>query len=314
MPSDVRIAGGRSSATCGSSLCAEGVSWRLQPLDGLHVWPQKDMLLIALPNPDQSFTGTLFLPIHRFHGIELQHGNSVFSSETVDGLARMRSFLAEHFRDLPSELVSDISRDVVCNPLGTLETITVGKSLQLQVSLGKLNKLLGTDSWAVGHILLIGDAAHAVVPFLGQGMNAALEDGLCLYQEILSRIRVGNLQEDIRLQLTDCARSVAKSRQPALLELSRLCLEHYSDMSIQAACRRYQLYKRAELFLHWLCPSLYTPLYSMISFGREPYDRCVQNDISQKCFIMCVLIATLLSTCCVVVACKALDMICAAIR
>ena len=114
--------------------------------DGLHIWPRHDYMLIALPNLDGTFTCTLFLP---------WEGETSFDS-LKDGRG-VRAFFEANFPDAAA-LLPDLEEQFAGNPVGSMVTISC-------------------DPWHYGdRVVLIGDAAHAIVPFYGQGMNAAFED------------------------------------------------------------------------------------------------------------------------------------------
>ncbi|RED93631.1 FAD-dependent oxidoreductase [Marinoscillum furvescens] len=125
----------------------------LHPQDGdfalepnyLHIWPRGNFMLIALPNPDKSFTCTLFFPFE---------GDLSFQSiQTEEGVLR---FFEQYFPDvLP--LMPNVAKEFIANPTSSLVTIK-------------------TSPWHRNNSLLIGDASHAIVPFYGQGMNAGFED------------------------------------------------------------------------------------------------------------------------------------------
>ncbi|MBN1238340.1 MAG: FAD-dependent monooxygenase, partial [Gammaproteobacteria bacterium] len=125
---------------------ARGGDFALRP-DALHIWPRGGFMLIALPNPDRSFTATLFLPLN---------GEPSFEALRESGL---RDFFAAEFADaLP--LIPELGDD----------------ARQRERTLGTLGTVYCSPWSFRGRILLIGDAAHAIVPFHGQGMNAAFED------------------------------------------------------------------------------------------------------------------------------------------
>src|SRR5580658_1181016 len=123
-------------------------AYALNP-EALHVWPRHDFMLIALPNPDRSFTATLFLPHSGAPGFD-----------TLGSDAAVHEFFAREFATA-AELIPDLATQFREHPLGSLGTIHA-------------------DPWACGSVLLMGDAAHAIVPFHGQGMNAAFEDCVLL--------------------------------------------------------------------------------------------------------------------------------------
>ncbi|MDC9722172.1 MAG: NAD(P)/FAD-dependent oxidoreductase [Urechidicola sp.] len=115
--------------------------------NALHIWPRGEYMLIALPNLDGSFTVTLFLP----------HNNSVYSFSELNTDEKVSNFFQKQFPDA-LELMPNLIDEFQNNPVGNLGTIKC-------------------SPWSYkGKTLLIGDAAHAVVPFYGQGMNASFED------------------------------------------------------------------------------------------------------------------------------------------
>ena len=116
------------------------LEYALERVEGLHIWPRGDFMLIALPNPDKSFTATLFAPYS---------GRDGFDSIDPQDPSAVLAYFQRHFPDVVP-LMPDLARDYRVNPVGSLVTIR-------------------TDPWYFGSTVLIGDAAHAVVPFYGQG-------------------------------------------------------------------------------------------------------------------------------------------------
>ena len=193
-------------------------------------------MLIALPNPDKSFTATLFAPYH---------GRFGFDAVDIDQPETIKEYFATHFPDA-LHLMPDIVTDFVNNPVGSLVTLKV-------------------NPWLNGKVLLLGDAAHAVVPFFGQGMNAAFEDGYLLYHAV--KVANGDLMK--------AATQFAKDRIPATDALADLCVEHYHDMASNTASLSYRIMKRIEISLNYWFPNYFKPLYTMVSFTTIPYHTAV---------------------------------------
>lgn len=203
----------------------------------LHIWPRQSFMMIALPNLDGSFTCTLFWPYQ---------GPSSFAALAAE--SDVRRFFNEQFPDalaLMPQLVEQYQK----NPLGPLLTVRCAP-------------------WhAGGKIVLLGDAAHAVVPFLGQGMNAAFED--CTV-----------LAECLAAHPGDCmaAFSAFEVRRKVNTDtLADLALWNFVEMRDHVGSPLFLLHKRVENFLHRLLPRLYLPLYTMIQFSRIPYSQARQR-------------------------------------
>jgi kynurenine 3-monooxygenase len=206
-----------------------GGSFRLEK-HALHIWPRGSFMMIALPNQDGSFTCTLFWP---FEG---PHGFAALTTEE-DVLA----YFNEQFPDAVG-LIPDLARQFLHNPTGPLVTVRC-------------------RPWHhAGRVVLLGDACHAVVPFLGQGMNAAFEDCTVL---------AGCLARH-----ADRARAFAEYqalRKEHLDTLADLCVENFIEMRDRVGSRLFVLRKKLEVLLHRLFPRWYLPLYTMVEFTRTPY-------------------------------------------
>jgi kynurenine 3-monooxygenase len=196
----------------------------------LHIWPRGSFMMIALPNLDGSFTCTLFWP---FEG-----PNSFAALKTA---ADVLAFFRDQFPDaIP--LLPALADEFLTNPTGALVTIRC-------------------QPWHVGRAALIGDACHAVVPFLGQGMNAAFEDCTvlhwCLLESSWDWERAGARYEALRKHHTDV--------------LADLCVTNFVEMRDRVASPLFILGKRLAVLLHALFPRWYLPLYTMVEFTRIPY-------------------------------------------
>ena len=207
-----------------------GGAFRMEP-NALHIWPRGGFMMIALPNRDGSFTCTCFWPWDGPHGF-----SSLASPDDV-----LRYFRATFPDALP--LMPTLAEDYFRNPTASLVTVRCAP-------------------WHHGGtVALLGDACHAVVPFYGQGANAAFEDCAVLAGCIAAR--PGDLErafaeyEGLRKENTDA--------------LAELALDNFVEMRDRTASRLFHWGKRVEKGLHRLFPRWYLPLYSMVSFSTIPY-------------------------------------------
>jgi kynurenine 3-monooxygenase len=204
--------------------------WRMQK-EALHIWPRKSFMMIALPNPDGSFTCTLFWEFK---------GPRSFASITTDDA--VRRFFDEEFSDAVP-LMPTLLDDFRENPTGSLVTIRCAPWFYKD------------------KVALIGDAAHAVVPFYGQGMNAAFEDCVvldeCLAQSPNDRARAFGTYFERRKQNADA--------------LADLAVQNFVEMRDKTASRLFRMKKKLDHFLEGALPGVYLPLYTMVTFTRIPY-------------------------------------------
>ena len=223
--------------------------YAIEHFNGLHIWPRGDFMLIALPNPDCSFTATLFAPYK---------GKDGFDQVDPNNIGQVTEYFQKYFPDVV-HIMPEITKDFRENPVGSLVTIRV-------------------NPWVSKKVVLIGDAAHAVVPFFGQGMNAAFEDGYLLYHELKRKCQT------MHYNLEDIISEFADKRRPAANALADLCIEHYNDMASNTSSMTYLIGKKIEGVLSTILPSSFIPLYSMVSFSNVPYHEAVaraqrQDDI-----------------------------------
>lgn len=191
----------------------------------LHIWPRESFMMIALPNPDGSFTCTLFFP---FEGTP--------SFDTVKTKQDVEKFFSEIFPDAKA-LMPELLQDFENNPTSSLVTIKC-------------------YPWVRNKTLLIGDAAHGIVPFYGQGMNAGFEDCRIL-NDLLNK---HNDNWDIVLP------EFQKERKPDTDAIADLALDNFIEMRDLVADADFLLRKKIEGKLYELYPDKWIPLYPMVTF------------------------------------------------
>jgi len=215
----------------------------------LHIWPRGSFMMIALPNQDGSFTCTLFWPME---------GPNSFAALTAPG--DILRFFEQEFPDAVP-LLPTLVEDFLHNPTGALVTIRC-------------------QPWHQGgRAVLIGDACHAVVPFLGQGMNAAFEDCTVLTQSL--RTHAPDWEAAFR--------DFEARRKEHLDVLAELCIENFIEMRDRVGSRWFVLRKKLAVALHWLFPRWYLPLYTMIEFTRIPYAEALRRARRQDWIVRGVL-------------------------
>ena len=235
------------------SPAADG-SWRMEK-NALHIWPRKSFMMIALPNPDGSFTCTLFW--------EFEGPRSFATTKTDDEVC---DFFWEEFPDAVP-LMPTLLEDFRQNPTGSLVTIRCAP-------------------WYYrDKIALLGDAAHAVVPFYGQGMNAAFED--CVV-------------------LDECLAEFPNNRERAFAEyfsrrkenadaLADLALENFIEMRDKTASKTFRTKKKLDHFLEAALPGIYLPLYTMVTFTRIPYAEAARRGRRQDRIVYASLVIATVS-------------------
>jgi kynurenine 3-monooxygenase len=210
--------------------------------NALHIWPRESFMMIALPNPDGSFTCTLFFPFE---------GATSFSSlKTADEIT---AFFKTTFPDAVA-LMPDLLKDYREHPTGSLVTIKC-------------------FPWVKNKTLVIGDAAHAIVPFYGQGMNAGFED--C---HILNQL-LDQYHDDWERALP----AFQSQRKKDTDAIAKLALDNFIEMRDLVADADFLLRKKIEARLHELYPTQWIPQYSMVTFHENiPYSQAYALGQKQK--------------------------------
>jgi len=199
--------------------------------NALHIWPRGGAMMIALPNRDRSFTCTLFWPFTGPHGLD--------ELKTPDDVL---AFFGEHYPDAVP-LMPTLTHDYFANPTSSLVTIRC-------------------YPWQRhGKVVLIGDAAHAIVPFYGQGMNAAFEDCLALARA---------LEAHPSSQL-DALESFQQERKPNAEAIADMALENFIEMRDKVGDPDFLYKKKVEQTVHALHPDTLIPQYNLVSFSTVPY-------------------------------------------
>ena len=207
----------------------------------LHIWPRGEFMMIGLPNQDRSFTLTLFMPFKIFQSIDTDED--------------LLAFFMKHFQDSVAKIgVDKLLHDYFQNPTGSVVSV-------------KCRPHFMADS-----VLIMGDAAHAVVPFYGQGMNAGFEDCL-IFSEHLER--TGG---DLAL----AAGQYAETHYKNCHTIADLSMYNYIEMRSHVTSWSFLFYKYLDNLLHFLLPSTFVPLYTMVAFTRMPYHNVVAQYHWQK--------------------------------
>jgi len=199
--------------------------------NALHIWPRGHYMCIALPNAEGSFTVTLFLP---------SVGDPGF--DTITSPAAARTLFEREFADaLP--LIPELEQDFAANPVGVLATLYL-------------------DRWHLDRrALLVGDAAHAIVPFHGQGMNCGFEDA----------VELAGLLEAHSGDIAWTFAEFERRRRPNAEAIAAMALENYVEMRDSVADPGFLLRRELGRILADRNPQRFVPRYSMVTFTRMPY-------------------------------------------
>ena len=216
-------------------------SYAMEP-NALHIWPRGNYMCIALPNAEGSFTVTLFLPNHAGSKRDAP------SFATVRTRAEVRALFECDFADAVP-LIPDLEKDFAGNPTGMLGTLYLNR-------------------WHLdGRAVLIGDAAHAIVPFHGQGMNCGFEDA----------VELADLLADEPSHSQAVFAEFQRRRKPDADAIAAMALENYVEMRDSVADAHFLLMRALERTLAARHPGRFVPRYWMVTFSRLPYSIALQR-------------------------------------
>jgi kynurenine 3-monooxygenase len=216
-------------------------SWQMEK-NALHIWPRGTFMLIALPNLDGSFTCTLFHPFAGQEGLD-----------NLNSKEKVLNFFKKYFPDSLS-LVENLEESFFANPTGNLITVKCG------------------PWYYKDKVALLGDACHAIVPFFGQGMNAAFEDCTVLNECIGNH---GSSWNKVYAEYYE-------SRKENTDAIADLALENFIEMRDKIADKRFLLNKKIEAELFKRFPDTFVPKYSMVTFYRFPYATALRRGNIQQ--------------------------------
>ena len=218
--------------------------FQLEP-NALHIWPRGDYMCIALPNDERTFTVTLFMP---------NAGKTSF--ETVVSGTDAQTLFARDFADAVP-LIPNLSHDYDANPAGLLATLYL-------------------DRWHLdGRAVVIGDAAHAMVPFHGQGMNCAFEDCVALAEHLRTT-------SDTSMAFA----AFETERKPNAAAIQQMALENYREMSDRVDDADFLLQRDLERALAERRPDRFVSRYAMVTFRRLPYATAFERGRVQRALLV----------------------------
>jgi len=207
----------------------------------LHIWPRGSFMMIALPNPDKSFTCTLFFPFSGDNGFD-----------ALDHPDKVKAFFEKEFPDAVP-LMPTLLEDFMQNPTSSLATVRCGP-------------------WYVeDKLALLGDACHAVVPFFGQGMNCSFEDCVVLDEKM----------KEFSMDWKQIFPAYYASRKPNTDAIAQMALENFIEMRDKVSDPKFLLRKKVEHILENKFPDQYISRYAMVSFTNIPYRTALEKGLKQ---------------------------------
>lgn len=212
----------------------------------LHIWPRGEDMLIALPNLDGSFTVTLFLP----------YSNSDYCFDNLTTPEMVTEYFSKEYPDAIA-LMPNLVEEFFSNPTGPLGTIKC-------------------SPWnSYGKTLLLGDAAHAIVPFYGQGMNASFED-VVVFDEVLDRF--SSESPDWQKVFFE----YEKARKKDTDAIADLAVDNFHEMKEHTASPLFQKKRKLETAFESEFPNKYYSKYSLVTFKEEiTYSEALQQGRAQ---------------------------------
>ena len=213
--------------------------------NSLHIWPRGRFMLIALPNEDGSFTCTLFMPFE----------NNESSFDKLKTREQVNAFFQTTFPDF-YEMMPNVADSWEDHPLSSLAIIRC-------------------YPWVKGKVALMGDAAHATVPFYGQGMNCGFEDCTVMWE----------LMQQYNEDWDQVLEAYQVSRKPNGDAVQDLSIDNYYVMRDFVGNPEFLLQKKFERRISELYPDKYLPLYSQVSFSHIPYSEAYKKGKEQDVYI-----------------------------
>jgi kynurenine 3-monooxygenase len=211
-------------------------------LDSLHIWPRGTHFMMALPNRDGSNTMTLYMP----------EKGSPISFAAINTPAKAESYFREYYPDAVP-LMPHFVDEFIKNPTGFLGTVFC-------------------SPWHFeDKLLLLGDAAHAITPFFGQGCNLGFEDILVL-DSVLAKT------QDMKVVFAETFR-LRKADADAM---ANMALENFEEMMSKTASQKFQMEKAVELLITQRFPEVYASRYMLVTHSLVPYHKCQQLGVIQQ--------------------------------